>query len=197
MKIDRSLNLVLTIERESGSPLHVHATPLSRTVFEAHFELLGGTYSEMLRRGPVYLLRMGPKVAALTLRSVGKKEAQSYGRDDDGGAEALLLEMRRLTNVLMPGTAGWDMLPLDVAKQRGLLSEDDLAEVESQVAFFSVISAATKGGERTNILDATAFSMPAQTVSQNCTEWGASLPTSKHHEHTARVTISSQPSSIG
>ena len=40
MKIDRKLNLVLSVTRDEGVEVFVHSTPISRAIYESHFLVL-------------------------------------------------------------------------------------------------------------------------------------------------------------
>ncbi len=193
MKIDRALNLAITIEREGAPAVHVHATPISRAVFEANYALISRVDAEMYARGQSYYLRSGPRVAALTLRDVGRQEAADHGREGDGGAGALLAEIRRLTNVIEASENGWHTLPLDTALQRNLLDADEAAEVENAVVFFSAVCATARRSMRDRLLTAMASLLGAQTVSSNATEFAGSLPKLTPAEHTHKHPVSSVP----
>lgn len=193
MKIDRSLNLVLTLEREGSPSIHIHSMPLSRSTFEANYKLIGGTYAEMFARGPIYLLRVGPKVATLTLREVGAKEAEAYGLRGDGGVVALLAEIRRLSNVLAPSPSGWEMLPVDVALQRGVMEQDEWTEAESAIVFFMLVSAAMTRNVLATVLEKMAPIFDARSESRSATDLLAFLQTSKQPDHTHKHTPSSVP----
>lgn len=179
MKLDRALNLVLTLDRESGASIQIHSTPISRGVFEANYKLIARAHAELFGRGTAYAIGSGPRIAALTLRDVSRQEATEHGIEGEGDAPALLAEIRRLTHVIAPGDNGWSALPVDVALNRGGLDADEWAEVESQLVFGCVISAMTARAKLQKVLGAMASVMGVQLVSQNATEFAASLQTSK------------------
>ena len=119
MRIDAKLNIVIEVETADGS-VFVHSTPLSRDVFERYFLVIGQTFAELVGKG--LSLLSGPRVAALLLKDVAQR-----GRvwDGPGGvANGLMAEVRRLSNVIMPGPAGWRTVPLQDAIDKQLLSED-------------------------------------------------------------------------
>lgn len=177
MKIDRNLNLVQQIEREGKPSVHVHSAPISREVFEANYLLVARAHSELFGRGAAYAINSGPKIAALTLKDAGRQNAAEKGADGDGGAAALLMEIRRLTNITAATERGWETLPVDVAVARGVIDADEYAEVEATTAFFTFVCAMTKRAALPNVLGAMASVLGAQITSSNATEFAASLAT--------------------
>jgi hypothetical protein len=51
MKLDRRLNLVLSVTREDGTEMWVHHTPIRREIYEQHFLVLTKTISAMYEEG--------------------------------------------------------------------------------------------------------------------------------------------------
>ena len=98
MQIDRSLNFVMPVERENGT-IYVHSMPISRQVFEANFLPISKTFTRLYTDG--IGTTSGPRVAALMLREV----ATEMGIADKIERE-LFAEIRRLTNVILPGNTG-------------------------------------------------------------------------------------------
>lgn len=165
MRIDAKLNIVIEVETADGS-VFVHSTPLSRDVFERYFLVIGQTFAELVGKG--LSLLSGPRVAALLLKDVAQR-----GRvwDGPGGvANGLMAEVRRLSNVIMPGPAGWRTVPLQDAIDKQLLSEDDIAEVEGLIVFFICVSAMSRKSEIAPVLEQMAL-WGVRTTSLNCTEW--------------------------
>src|SRR6516164_7582064 len=115
-KLNRKLNLVLDVETEKGT-VHIHSTPISRTVFEDNFLVISRAFTSVYTNslGPV----TGPRVAALLLRDEAKKMDVW-----DKTQQSLIAEIHRLTSVIFPGDSGWETVPWDVAKKRGILDED-------------------------------------------------------------------------
>ena len=59
MHIDRKLNLVIPVERDTGK-VYVHSTPISREAFDRYFMVLATAYAEIVG-GP--LRAVGNRVA--------------------------------------------------------------------------------------------------------------------------------------
>lgn len=178
MRLDCSLNLVLKIEREGAPDVHLHMTPVSRSVFDANYALIARTEADIFARGTAYMLRAGPRIAAMTLKDVGKREAQDHGVEGDSGASALLMEIKRLTSVIGAGKNGWETLPVDVAMQRGILGADEWSEAENTACFFTLISCMAPIAAAAKMQTMAASLIGAQAVSSSSTEFAASLPTS-------------------
>lgn len=190
MRISPKLNLVIQLEREGGSA-YVHVTPLHREVFEQYFMVLGQTFNSIYSEG-VGLLS-APRIAKLML----KRCAIAAGLwEGEGGVEkGLLAEIQRCASMISLGPTGWDQIPLYEAVKRGLLDEDDVAEVEGQATFFIVASAMHKRSDLPNILAFAGRYWDAQTSSLSSMEFAKSLPISTTDEDTeARETASSIPS---
>jgi len=142
--ISRQLNLVIPITRDDGTTIYVHSSPVSAAVFEVYYLVLAKTFSELAKNGldP----RSGPSVAGLVLKQVAQETMRGAGvswwdgADGVGGSAGLIAEMVRLSNVITPDpqTGGWATLPLQVALDRGLIGDDERAEVISLLTFFTV-----------------------------------------------------------
>lgn len=178
MHIDRQLNLVLPITRGDGPSLFLYSTPLSRMVFEANFRLIARAEAEIYGSGRAFWAHSGPRVAALTLRDVGKREALDHGIEDgDSGAGALLAEIKRLTSVVAPSANGWETTLVDSAILQSRLSADEWAEAENTIAFFMLVSAMEKRSVLGETLTRIASFMGAVIESRSLTEFADSLPT--------------------
>ena len=201
MKIDAKLNLVIPIygdpqimnDPKTGKEAeidtikaYVHATPISREVFEANFVVISKTFSAIYGEGLGAIA--GPRVARMML----KKVAEDLGMWDEvqGG---LVAEMRRLANYIGPGQNGWETLPLEIAVQRQLIDGDDAAEVENAVAFFTVVSAMHRRNALRATLAGAASLWSAQITSLNCTDFAASLKTSTEAVNSSESPASSVP----
>jgi hypothetical protein len=138
VKLNRKLNLVLKIEAERGT-LHVFSTPIGRAVFEDNFLIMGRAFASIFNNA---LSISGPKMAALLIRH----EAEIIDEREKG--EALILEIKRLTNVLTPTAngAGYETMPYVSAVSRKLIDEDDAADIEGRICFFTL--ALRVGSER-------------------------------------------------
>lgn len=172
MKLDSKLNLVVPILDDEERPVaYVHAAPISREVFESFFVILSKTFSAIYGEGLGEIA--GPRVALMVM----KKIATDAGMWEEvqGG---LVAEMRRLANFVGPGPNGWEAIPLEDALRRKLISEDDAAEVENAVAFFTVNYAMLKKSTAKQVLAGAAKLWGARLESSNSTEFAAFLTTS-------------------
>jgi hypothetical protein len=176
IKLNRKLNLVLTVETGDG-PVHVHSTPISREVFEDNFLPISRAFTAVYTNGlgPV----TGPRVAALLL----KQEAQTLGVWERT-QQSLMAEIYRLTNVVAPTDHGWETLPFDVAKKRGILEDETAAEVENCIVYFTCASSIHLKQEMTVAMEGLSTLWGAQTTLLNVTEYTRSLPTSTQEETT-------------
>lgn len=136
MKIDRKLNLTLAVDGSKGKAF-VHSMPLDRNVFNLYFLTITKTYAALADNGGDYILRMGPRVARLMLQRVAEADNAWAGKD---GVEAGLLgAIRQATNALMPmDGGGWDYVPWEEVRTKGLMDPEDIEEVENAITFFTV-----------------------------------------------------------
>lgn len=186
MKLDRKLNLVMPLSTAAGD-IYVHSTPISREIFERYYKPIARAYAAMFSEK--YTVYSSPKIAKLLL----KDAAQELGVWDgaDGVAQGLLPEIRRLTNVVVPGPNGWQTVPFDGAR---MLDEDDLAEVENILVFFICVSAMSPKSDLQTMMGITSVIWKTQDTSLNCTDFASSLPTSIETANTgATETLSSIP----
>jgi hypothetical protein len=172
VKINSKLNIVIEVEGEAGT-FFVHSTPLSREVYERYFIIISQTFAKIISGGMSVI--SGPSIAALMLRKVAQDMNAWEG--DDGVKNGLFAEMRRISNVVLPGPSGWQTMPLQSAINRQALSEDDVAEVEGIIAFFICTSAISRKNDLPPILDRLE-AWGARATLLNCTEYAASLPIS-------------------
>ena len=177
--LNRKLNLVLSVETEKG-PIHVHSAPISREVFEDNFLVISKAFTAVYTHGlgPV----TGPRVAALLLKEEAKK-MDVWERTQ----QSLLAEIYRLTNVIAPTDSGWDTMPYDVAKKRGVLDEDSAAEVENCIVYFICASSIHLRAEMAVALEGLSTLWSARTTSSNVTEYMRSLPTLTPVESTGEI----------
>jgi hypothetical protein len=220
MRIDEKRNLVLPIAAEKVTKkitqkidgkdvtkdvtedvVRVYAfhSPVSREVFEANYRVLAATKSALASKGHHYLMSSGPRIAALTLKDEGRKDAAERGSFDKDGnivdeeTAAFFLELKRLTMVLCPGANGWEMLPVDTAISSGKIDSEDWEEAASSIIFFCCHYAMARKADRETTARATASVVGASITSSSITEFLASLPTSTPAEPT-RPAASSIPS---
>lgn len=172
LKIDKDLNLVVTVERADGSEVHAHCVPLPLDVFKQHFMTLSGAFSQIFGRGMAFASAAGPRVAWLTLEKIGRQE----GEWDGGG---LCAHISRLCTVLAPdGKGAWASMLLTDAVAQKIIDEEDALEVQGVVAFFICVSAVARRGDRRQILDLSLPIWGGRTTSSTVTEFQRSLPMS-------------------
>jgi hypothetical protein len=174
--LNRKLNLVLSVETEKGL-VHIHSTPIGREVFEENFLVISRAFTAVYTNGlgPV----TGPRVAALLLKEEGKKLGV-WERTQ----QSLMAEIYRLTNVIAPGDNGWENMPFDVARKRGILDEDAAAEVENCIVYFTCASSIHLKAELAVATEGLSTLWNAQTTLSNATEYMRSLPISTTEEST-------------
>ena len=204
MRLDKKLNLVIPLERENETA-YVHAMPVSFATFELFSLIFAKTYSTLMSQGlgPI----AGPSVAMVLLKETAentyrrineKGERESWLPGPDGVELGLLAEIRRLTNYLYLDNGSWTQVPLEAALSRGILEEEEVFEVNNQLAFFTVVSHAPPRGDRETLVAGAASMFNGHTTLLNCTDYLNSLPTSKEDDTTQmKGTRSSIPSSIG
>ena len=193
MIVNRRLNLVQPIDTATGT-VYLHSVPISREVWESYFLVLAKTYAEIMKQGLTVIA--GPPVARLLLKVVAQQIGAWEG--ENGVERGLLPEIRRLSNVVMPGGAGWETVPYEEVIRRKSIDEDALAEAEGALIFFICASAVLRGPamkERLEILlRGLRFSSGALTTSLDAMEYAASLPTSMPDENIgAKMPVSSVP----
>jgi len=180
MRIDRNLNLVVPVDTDNGT-IYVHSTPISRDVFKQYYLPISKTFSAIYQEGLSVVA--GPRIAAMMLETISRSLPSLSGQGSawegrDGVENGLLNEIKRLSNVVMPGDNGWTTLPLDDAIRQKLLSQDDLDEVEGILVFFICASAMHLRRELNSILSGLTKMWGGQIVSSNSSAWATSLATS-------------------
>lgn len=196
MMIDRRLNLVVPILDEEGKKTvaYVHSTPLAEQTVEAHFLLLGHTFSAIFNQG--LGAAAGPGVALRLLKRIAESDKIWTNADGSAGpAQMLVEEIRRLSLVITPGEPGrdWLQLPLDVAVAQGKLSAEDRAEVENAIVFFIAVSATLPRAQRREMLMAACELWGAQLSSSNATAFASSLKTSTAPASTGEKPLAHAP----
>lgn len=176
MRLDRNLNLVLTVDGDDDKTYYVHSAPLGELVFEKYFLQITRTYAAMLESGGEWLMRMGPRTAALMLKKVAQMDGSWEG--PEGVEQGLMNEIRRLSNVLALVDGAWTMIPLQEAVTKKMFSPSDAREVENAVTFFTAVWCSLKRSEADSVLSAVFGLFGAQLTSSTLTEWSDSLPTS-------------------
>ena len=211
MKINEARNLVLPVVTEKIVKkvndkdvaedvvrIYAYHTPVSREIFELHFRVLAATKSALSNKGAHYLWSSAPRIAALTLKDEGRKEAAARGSFDENGnvrddeTKAFLAELKRLTMILCPGANGWESLPVDMAISQGKVDAEDWEEALSAIVFFTCAYAMARKADRETTAKAYASPLNAWITSSTPTELSASLPSLTPAEPTNREQFSTQ-----
>lgn len=183
MKIDRSLNLVLTVDREDGATLYVHSVPIPFELYESFFLTVSKTWTALAACGREYLMRTAVRTAAFMLKRTAESDGVWSG---EGGVEAALMgEIRRTTMIAVPKDGGgFEEIPLQVCIDQKRMSAADVSEVENAICFFMSGSAVMSRSDARAILPLVFGLYGAEVTSLSSTEFLASLPTSKPEEPT-------------
>lgn len=182
--IDRNLNFVIPIYDGENIMAWVHSTPVGREVFETYFRVLGRTFSAIHGDDADSLgATAGPRMAYLLLRDEAKKMDQWDG--EAGVERGLINEIKRLTNVALPGEKGWETMPYDDAVRNGKIGADDTAEVNNALVFFTVGWWVYPKSRRIQALTGAARMWGGHSTSSNVTAFAAGLQTSTEAENTA------------
>jgi hypothetical protein len=176
VKLNRKLNLVMSLDTEVGN-IYVHSIPISREVFEDNFLVVSRAFTAVYTNGlgPV----TGPRVAALLLKQ--EAEALNVWAKTQ---QSLMAEINRLTTVILPGDNGWEQMPFDVAKKRGVIDDDVASEVENSLVYFTCASSIHLKAEMKVAMEGLSTLWGAQTTSLNVTEYMNSLPMLTQEENT-------------
>ena len=180
MRINKSLNLVLPVEID-GVDCWIHSTPISLDVFEKYFEPMSLALSTMYAQGNHIA---APKIAAMMLKKVAKRLGEWEGAD--GVQNGLINEIKRLTNLVIPGINGWETLPYYVAVQQNRLTADDISEIESIVIFF-ILASSVHGKKGLPLVMPLLERWGAQEEYLTSTEFAASLPILTKAETSTKV----------
>lgn len=188
MEIDGSLNIVVPIE----DPVQAFSAPLPESVFKASYRVLARANEEIFGRGMKSALLTGPRTAALAIADAGKRIAEEDGKEGDSGASAFLAEVKRLTTILAPTDAGFDMLPVDSAIQAGKITADDWSDALGALCFFTLGSQFETRRARAGLLEFLTGALSCSLTQSSCEAFADSLTTSKP-EPTPKPKASSVP----
>ncbi len=86
--------------------------------------------------------------------------------------------------MVIPTEQGWQSMPFQEVVDRKMLDDDDMAEVQNYLVFFTAASWVHMGSEVRSILYPTWQNSGARLTSLNSTEFSRSLPISKKPETT-------------
>jgi hypothetical protein len=187
LTIDRRLNLVIPVETEGGE-IFVHSAPISRQAFEASYSIIARTFQRIHTHfGNI----AGVQVAALIMREIAAQDAYP---NPVTGNPPFLAEVYRLTNVMVPGGRGYEAIPYEDALRLGKINEEDAAEIDNALVFFTVASSMYRRAVLPVMLAGAMRLWSALTTPLNCMEWAASLKTSTTAENTGAT---AQPTAAG
>lgn len=175
MQIASDLRLVVPID--DPPRIYAYHSPISREAYQSAFRLLRDAKVAMIGTSARHAFAARGD-AALYLRDAGAAMARERDEEGDGGATALLAEIKRLTTVLVPGTAGYDMLPIDAAISARAISADDWSDAEASIVFFTAWAAGTPRREMAKTMEMAAGLIGGSITSLDAMAWAASLRTS-------------------
>jgi hypothetical protein len=178
MRIDKRLNLVIPLE-DGEKTIYIHSMPISREVFEANIFIISKTLSVLYEEGLTVFA--GPRVAAMMMKNIATERGIWEG--PSGVENVLMNEIRRLSNVVLPGENGWTTVPFYDATRNGTIDPETAAEVEGQIVFFTCVSHMHRRKEIPALLHGMNEIWDSQNTSFNSTEWMNSLPTSTPEEN--------------
>jgi hypothetical protein len=186
MKIDRNLNLVIPVQSEKHGVIYCHSVPISRDVFETFYLELGKVFSQCFDSiNESHLVLSAPQLAYPALKSIARKAGNW---DGNGGVKfGLVNEIIRLTNIILPGERGWETVPLDSAVKRGMIDEDEEAEILSSVIFFTAISKVAPRDLKNSFLEMVGTLRNWQLLSLDSSAFKTSLPTLIKDESTGET----------
>jgi len=180
--INRRLNFVIPLERGG----YVHAEPVDRSVYEEFFMLFGQVYSSVYAQGLGTLA--GPKVAGLMLKRLAKISAINI--------DPLRRDMLHKCRAYLPDDKeGYKEYMIENAVKEGVMDDEDMAQVEGFLAFFTALSFLASVKERTALLAQTNGLHGTVSTSLNSTEYTTSLVTLMRAADTTKNQESLPPSS--
>jgi len=187
MKIDRALNLVMQIQTAKNGLVYVHSTPISRSIFEQFYLEIGKVFSQCFDSvNQAHLALSAPQLAYPALKSISIKAGNWEGA---GGVKfGLVNEIVRLTNVILNGDQGWYSLPFDTAVKRGIIDEDEEAEVLSSLVFFTAISKVAPKDLKDSFLEMAGSLRNWELTSLDSTAYQNGLPILTKEDSTGETT---------
>lgn len=186
--INRSLNLVVPLERGDGTKIYVHSAPIGMEVFERYHLVLAKTFSSFAENG--VMVTSAPSIAHMVMKGIAQNTGRAPGLnwwdgpDGVGGEGGLLAEIVRLSNVLGPSGDGWASTPLQMAFDSGRIDAEEKAEVLSLLVFFTVASRVPPRADRERLVRGMAAIYELEPTSLNATDFGSSLRTRTIAENT-------------
>lgn len=186
MKINNDFKLVFPVRYSEAGEVLVRGyhTPISREVFEANYRVISATAAEIFGKDGAFAAGAGPHIASIALKDNGKRDALAHrdvdqdGNPRDGGAKALLAELKRLTLIIAPGPNGFESVPVDEAIRRDVIDADDWADAESVLVFFTCGSQLVARAEKKARAEIIAGALKAQITYSTLMELSDSSQTS-------------------
>ena len=177
MRLTRDLRLAFPLETASSGIVHVYSLPLARIVFEQFVFEMGETYSKVFAGyDPKHVAMTAPQMAFPALKAVATRMGTW---DGPAGVQAgLINELSRLTTVAHTTDMGWAQVPLQTALSRGILDEDEHAEILSSLVFFTLASRAGPTSLMEHSLLAAGTPRDWVRTSLDCSAYLDSLPKS-------------------
>lgn len=195
MRLDKRLNLIIPIDRDDGTRVHIYHTPISREIYSQYFRILNMTGTQIYADDLSFF--GGPESAYLMLKEIAENTARPNGggnwwEGETGIEKGLIEELWRKTQVLVLGASGWELLPYDMCIARDakggwqseILSEDEAAEVSGSVVFFTFSTFMRNNPVVSRGLIAAAALLEWQLSSLGLTEYRTSLQTLTKEETT-------------
>jgi len=177
MKIDKKLNLVVTIGDE-GNEIHFHHTPVGYETFKKYHFILGKTFADLFSDN---IMLTGAKIAAMHMEEVAIQSGKWDG--EEGVKNGFMAECERLTKVLILGEKGWENLPVNVAISRGAIDEIAWEEAKQRIVFFTLICCMISGKMREEPIRVMNDLWGTQTTSLTYMDFANSLPISTETEN--------------
>ncbi|UMM63159.1 hypothetical protein [Aristophania vespae] len=168
--INERLNLVIPLDDNKG---FVHCPPFSREAFAQCWRLLARTWSA-LETGNMSITASGA-VAGFELRD----QAQAIGEEGQEQHKALMAEIRRKSIYIGATENGFDPIPLASAIKKGLLEDEDIADIENALVFFIAASALLPKNRRNFVLELMKSLRAVESTSLDSTAYLVSLQKSK------------------
>jgi hypothetical protein len=184
--INKKLNLVVEIGDE-GHRFWVHSTPITRQTFEKYYMVMASAFAQIMGTGSWI---SGPRIAMLAIKDMARRLGVWEG--PEGVEQGLVAEIHRLTNFV--GHNG-QVIPFTMAINDPRFNEDDIAEAEGAVAFFTLASWLQNREQLKGTLAGIAVAWGARTTSFNPSEFGRSLQKSTETDNSGEMGTTSSPMS--
>lgn len=183
VRIDDKLNLVIPVERSNGLTYWVHSTPISAEIFADFYVPIGQVFNKIYTGGIGMVA--GPRVAYFALRDICMQSNTWEG--PNGVENTLCNEVWRLTNVLMPGERGWNMMTLSDVMRREMISPREIQEVKNNLIFFTVNFCMHTQAVMRIIMDVSQQTLGARVTPLTCTEFKNSSAISIEGESSGEI----------